>query len=98
MRHFRNLIFGVAILAGSGSAQAQTLCAQHDKLVALLESKYGEQQRAYGLVGSSAMLEVLVSEKHTFTVISTHPNGLSCIVAAGDNWETMEPKKKLTAM
>jgi hypothetical protein len=98
MRHFGNLIFAMACLVGGGAAQAETLCAQHDKLVTLIESKYGEQQRAYGLVGTHAMLEVLVSEKHTFTIISTHPDGLSCIVAAGDNWETMEPKKKLTAM
>jgi hypothetical protein len=98
MRHFRSLIFGVAFLAGAVSAQAETLCAQHDKLVTLLESKYGEQQAGYGLVGTRSMLEVFVSEKHSFTIISTHPNGFSCIVAAGDNWEAVEPKKKLTSM
>lgn len=98
MRHFRSLIFGLAFLGGPVAVQAETLCAQHDKLVTLLESKYGEQRSGYGLAGVSAMLEVFVSEKHTFTIISTHPNGFSCIVAAGDSWEAVEPKKKLTAM
>lgn len=98
MRRFECLIFAMALLGGSVAAQAQTMCTQRDKLVSLLDSKYSEQQTGYGLVGTHAMLEVFVSEKHTFTIVSTYPNGVSCIIAAGDNWEAVEPKKKLTAM
>jgi hypothetical protein len=98
MRHFRSLIFAMVFLGGSISAQAQPMCTQRDKLVTLLDGKYSEQQTGYGLVGTHAMLEVFVSEKHTFTIVSTYPNGISCIIAAGDNWEAVEAKKKLTAM
>jgi hypothetical protein len=98
MQFFRSLIFGVACVAGSASASAETVCTQHDKLVQFLESKYGELQTGYGLAGRRAVMEVYVSEKQTFTIISTYPNGVSCIVAAGDNWEAIAPKKKLTAM
>jgi hypothetical protein len=98
MRQFGCLIFGVALSGSFASAQAETACANHDKLVTMLENKYGEQQTGYGVVGARAVLEVFVSEKHTFTVISTYPNGVSCVVAAGDNWEAVEPKKKLTSM
>jgi hypothetical protein len=98
MRRFECLIFATVLLGGSVSAEAQPMCAPRDKLVTLLESKYGEQQSGYGLVNASAMMEVFVSAKHSFTIISTYPNGLSCIIAAGDNWEVVEPKKKLTSM
>ncbi len=38
------------------------------------------------------MIEVLASPSGGFTIILTQPNGLSCVMAAGENWETL-PKR-----
>lgn len=65
-------------------------CAQRDKVVDRLETKYSEQLAAGGLQESqtaTTVLEVWASPKTgTFTVILTNANGVSCIVAAGTDW------------
>jgi hypothetical protein len=38
------------------------------------------------------VFEVLASPSGSFTIILTQPNGLSCVMAAGENWENL-PKR-----
>ena len=98
MRLFRELIFGVSFCAGVSPALAETFCAKHDALATILDSKFGEQQTGAGLAGKEAMVELYVSKNGTFTLVSTNTQGVSCIVGAGENWEKMEPKERLSAM
>ena len=98
MRIFRVLIFGMALGLGASSALAETFCAKHDDLATILDAKFGEQQTGAGLAGKEAMVELYVSKKGTFTLVSTNTQGVSCIVGAGDNWEKLEPKDRLSAM
>ena len=98
MRFFKELIFGMALCVGASSALAETFCAKHDDLATILDSKFGEQQTGAGLAGKDAMVELFVSKKGTFTLVSTNTQGVSCIVGAGDNWEKLEPKERLSAM
>ena len=45
-----------------------------------------------GLTSTGSMLEVLTSPAGgSWTVIMTMPNGVSCLVAAGENWESVKP-------
>ena len=98
MRYFKELIFGMALCAGSSPALAETFCAKHDTLASILDTKFGEQQTGVGLAGKEAMVELFVSKKGTFTLVSTNTEGVSCIVGAGDSWEKIEPKERLSAM
>jgi hypothetical protein len=82
----------------AGSAQAQQVCATRADLVKMLGEKYKEQPSGQGLVGDRAMLEVYVSDNGTFTIVSSYPNGVACIIAAGNSWETMERAKSVTAL
>ncbi|MEP6826832.1 MAG: hypothetical protein ABJA10_02020, partial [Aestuariivirga sp.] len=77
---------------------AESFCAKHDDLASILDSKFGEQQTGAGLAGKAAMVELYVSKKGTFTLVSTDTQGVSCIVGAGDSWEKVEPKERLSAM
>lgn len=95
---FKELIFGFAFCASVSPALAETFCAKHDALATILDSKFGEQQTGAGLAGKEAMVELYVSKKGTFTLVSTNTEGVSCIVGAGDNWEKVEPKERLSAM
>ncbi len=45
-----------------------------------------------GLASNGAVIEVLASPSGSFTIILTQPNGLSCVMAAGENWENL-PKR-----
>lgn len=42
----------------------------------------------YGAAGAFAIMEIYASATGTWTVIVTDVTGMSCIVAAGEGWET----------
>jgi len=82
------MIFGAAALAPPQSAQAQAMtCLPRAALVERLEGRYKEHPAGGGLQGPQRFLEVWASEESgSFTVFVTRPDGVSCIVATGQNW------------
>jgi hypothetical protein len=73
-------------------AHAQQVCTMRDDIVKMLGEKYQEQPAGQGIAGRS-ILELFVSEKGTFTFLASSPNGVSCIVAAGKDWQAEAIKK-----
>ena len=84
-----------ALLIGWGAlsqaASAQTVCGQRDAVITGLEKRYAEKPISMGLANNGTVVEVYASETGTWTIIMTHPNGLSCLVAAGEGWEDLAP-------
>ena len=88
----------------AAAAQAAS-CDDRAKITAKLDEKYGETQRGMGLSGQTrqedggvwkrkrfSIFEVWASEATgTWTILETTPNGVTCIVAVGDNWIDSEP-------
>ena len=69
-------------------------CHNATDIAKQLSSKYDESPVAFGLQSNGNLLQVYASEeKNTWTVVSTTPNGLSCIVAAGKTWESLPALK-----
>ncbi len=86
----RTIIIAALILgmAGPPVAQAQMVCGTRDVVVGKLDKIYGEVRRGGGLAGPTAIIEIWVSEATgTWTILKTTPNGLTCIMAVGDNWQ-----------
>lgn len=83
-----------ACLAATATAgSAQTACLTHDKLVDLLDGRYSEQRVAVGLESNGRLFEVFASKDGgTWTMVVTTPNGASCVVAAGLEWQ--EPERE----
>ena len=78
---------GVLLSAGTADAQIQRICILHDEAIAHLEDKFAEQVVGRGLVESGrAIVELLVSETGSWTVVVTDTAGKSCIVASGESW------------
>lgn len=95
---FRSIVFataGVAFgLASAGTATAQSTakaCAKRTDAVTHLASKYEEAPVAIGIANNGGVLEVLSSEKGSWTILVTMPNGVSCMLATGQSWEALEP-------
>ena len=83
-------------VCGIIAAQAQTApqggarmpCYSAPEVAKQLANKYKEAPIAFGLQSNGNLLQVYASEaKGSWTVVSTSPNGMSCIVAAGKQWE-----------
>ena len=95
MTRFLTAMLGALLIgwgAFSSSAQAQKICGEHSTVVASLEKTYSETPVSMGLASNGAVIEILASPSGSFTIILTRPNGLSCVMAAGENWEDL-PKR-----
>jgi hypothetical protein len=75
---------------------AASTCADHESLVKLLSNRYKEALSSYGVSGQKNIVEVFVSKTGTFTILATRTDGVSCVVATGDNWEN--ELKNLTSL
>lgn len=73
-------------------AMAQTVCSKRDTFLKHLGEGYAEAPVAMGLASNGSVLEVLASDKGTWTIILTMPDGRSCVVASGEAWEEIENK------
>ena len=72
----------------SGPAGAQSLCGQRAEMLNGLDGTYTEAPSAMGLSTNGGVVEILTSPGgETWTIIITLPNGMSCLIAAGENWE-----------
>ncbi len=75
----------------SGPAQAAPQCDERTKVLRLLSDKYKEAPVAIGVTNNGGLVEVLSAGKGgTWSIIVTTPQGMSCLVAAGENWKTIE--------
>jgi hypothetical protein len=71
----------------SNGAQAVTQCGPRDKIIEVLERRFQEKRQGLGLAGQSAIIELFVSIRGSWTVTTTNPQGLTCVIATGEAWE-----------
>ncbi len=80
---------GLALVADGAAAQPQ--CNDRKQVLDLLAQKYKEAPVASGVTNNGGLVEVLTDNKGgTWTIIVTTPQGVSCLVAAGEGWRKME--------
>ena len=80
----------VALTAGQALAQTPRNCALRDTVINRLASSYGETRQSMGLGANNAVIEVFASDDTgTWTITVTMPNGLTCLVASGQSFETL---------
>lgn len=73
-------------------ALAQTYCGSRDSILAGLSTNYAERPVAMGLTNAGLLVEVLVSgDGASWTMIATNPNGITCVVQTGEDWQSFAP-------
>ena len=76
--------------ATPGTSAAASNCAPRDVVVDRLAARYGESRQSIGLGANNAMVEVFASpETGTWTIIVTTAQGLTCMIASGQAFETL---------
>lgn len=69
-------------------AQAQQqamLCGLRDDMGKMLDQRFGEQPQAGGIVGDR-IVELLVSQTGSWTILITSADGRACVVTGGEDW------------
>ena len=80
-----------ALTLTTAQATAQSRkCAPRDMVVKRLAEKYGESRQNIGMGQQGIVMETFVSgETGSWTIIVTTPNGMTCLVASGQAYETL---------
>jgi len=82
-------LFAVATTTNSTLADGPSVCSTRDKVIAALSDVYSERPVSIGLTAEGAVIEVMASAEGSFTIVVTHPNGLTCPLAAGKAWQSV---------
>ncbi len=76
--------------AVSARAEPQPTCIKRAELLQQLAAKFSEKPVAAGIADNGMLLEVYASLKgETWTVAMTLPNGVTCLVASGQEWQAI---------
>jgi hypothetical protein len=99
------LVGGVMLITNAmaskpaGAQEAPPVWAKRAMVVEELAKQYTEIPRALGVTSDGSVLELFSApEGNTWTLVVTLPNGMSRVVASGENWVTrpLPPKGQLS--
>jgi hypothetical protein len=81
-----------ALLAGPTAGLAgPATCGVRAEIVAELTQRYREAPVAFGLANSGELVEVLTNDAGTsWSILVSQPNGMTCLVAAGKEWQELK--------
>ena len=87
MRHVFAVSFLLVTLSAAPPAHAFAgVCADREATKKLLAQRYDEQQVASGVTHSGGLFELFSNKSGSnWSVLLTRPNGLTCIVALGND-------------
>jgi hypothetical protein len=75
----------------STPAAAQRVCGDRGDIAGKLKFNYSEGPVAMGLSMDGSVIEVFASNSGSFTILKTHPSGVTCVIVTGESWEGMSP-------
>lgn len=81
-----------AAAAPAPATTSLNLCGERDQMVRDLGREFREQPIASGLVDKDAVMEIFVSPGGTWTILATGTDGLSCVMAVGEGFDTSAPR------
>ena len=66
-------------------------CGPRKDVLTKLAGSLHQQPSSVALTSNGQLLEVLKSDTDlVWTILITSPQGLSCVIATGDGWQTMK--------
>ena len=95
MKRFMFSLIGASFMAllATPASSAENVCGKRDDIVLRLENGYQEFNSAMGMSTNGGLVELYTSDKGTWTLMLTQPDGVSCLIAAGENWESLNGAK-----
>ena len=89
MIHALCLGFASILLATQMAHSSTSNCTERADMIEQLTSKYGESRQNVGLTPSGQVLETYAHlETGTWTVLLSLPNGKSCLMVSGSNYQS----------
>lgn len=67
-------------------------CGDRTKIIERLKNVYSEELTSMGLSSNGNITEIYSSEEGNYTILSTTPKGLTCLVESGEYYSRIEPE------
>ena len=83
-------------LAAPALAQSSPACGPRKVVVEQLGREYEEVPVNRGVTAEGALMELFASPSGSWTLLISLPNGQSCLAAAGESWEELDPQMART--
>lgn len=99
-RLIKTLAAAAAYLAAfscAGAGAQPRPCGKRDDILVHLAGRYAEAPVAFGVADNGSLIEVLTARAGaTWTILLTFPSGVSCLIAAGEQWRIQagSPKQR----
>ena len=85
-------LIGGAFLSTPAAAFGEPqVCGPRETIIQRLSGRYSESQSAIGMTSGGSLVELFISPAGTWTFVHTQPDGVTCLLAAGENWEEVVP-------
>ena len=69
-------------------------CYSHTEVARQLQGSYAEAPVSLGVQSNDNLLQVFASATTgSWTIVSITPDGVACVLAVGNNWESMAPAR-----
>lgn len=85
-------IGGVLLWSCVARAQGQA-CSTRESVLESLKTKFGEVPAGVGSGDNGVVVELLLAPGGSWSILLSMPNGKSCLVATGSDWEAIKPGK-----
>ena len=87
------VLVGLTALPAAAEEAQEPVCGVHQDVLEWFKHSYRETPVSIGLAANGTVIEVLKSAEGTWTIVMTQPNGISCLMAAGEGWQEVNTPK-----
>ena len=86
-------LMGVTVMPVEDAHAGRPSCAPQKKVADHLGERFSEAPVGIGLTANGHVMQVYsTADGESWTLVSTTPQGVSCILAAGRHWQPLEPE------
>ena len=86
----RAVLMASVVVFAADAAAGQDACPARETVSEYLASEFHEEPIAMGLANNGGVIELYTSlDRTTWTIMITMPDGRSCMLAAGQAWESL---------
>lgn len=85
----KTLLIAASLILIPAAASAAPQCGPREAAMTQLEENYDEIPVGMGVTNTGGLVELLQSrDEETWTITVTTPDGMTCLVAAGEGWRS----------
>ena len=86
------ILLAAGAQAGEGGPARAIPCFRYADVTRQLRGSYAEAPVSLGVQSNGNLLQVFASAATgSWTIVSTTPDGMACVLAVGNNWESVAP-------